>query len=537
MDLHDRRPATLNDSSVPALKLAGRYRLTSFIGTGGFTDMWQAEDEVLGRAVAVKMLRRETLREGAIKRLFRVEALASARLMHANITSVFDTGEHDGVPFLVMEYLGGGSLRDILDNGPINPLRAAAWAGDICSALGHAHQSGIVHGDIRPENILFTEGGHLKVSDFAIARATPGSPRAENSASGAHSVYACPEANPDARGDLYSLGVVLFECLIGQAPDRGVFSLDDASEPNIPRPGLLRPGIPMELDAAILKLLAADPTKRFQSARSVKTVLEGLVDDAQPAPKPVRAPALPRTGEPGPARPVPAKSKDQPAPAARQGPPAARQGLPAGRPGSRPTRRDSFLRSEGRWLLPAILVIAAAVGTALALPSVRDSVLDGLPFNNPPSDEVAAAPLRVIRSFAFDPPPGDGTENSGSVPQAFDGNQSTSWATSSYRTADFGRLKDGVGIAFDLGSAQELTGVRVTSVTGGWEGTVRFSDDGQNWSPPSGLQTAGNSHTFAVSGAHRYWMIWITNLVITPGEGTTNNIYAVAIQEIEPLSE
>lgn len=523
MDRQDRQTGPLSRDAEP-VKLAGRYRLTSEISRGGFADMWRAEDEVLGRTVAVKMLRPEALSDGATKRLFRVEALAAARLTHANITSIFDTGEHEGTPFLVMEYLGGGSLRDVLTNGAINPLRAAEWAADICSALAHAHQGGIIHGDIRPENVLFTEGGHLKVSDFAIARAagsvmssgTPGSP----------SAYACPENNPDARGDLYSLGVVLYESLVGATPDRTATPGEGGLAPTLTRPGQLRPGIPIQLDAAVVKLLSVDPARRFQSALSARSTLERLVDDAQPAvPKPDPQAGTSRTATPR-VRP----SHAAPRPTSPKSAPPRAAGASSRSVSSRPASRQSFMRTEGRWLLPTILIIAAAVGVVLAFPSIRPI----LPFgNDAPADKKVVAPVQIVRSFDFDPPPGDGRENTSRIPAAFDRNPSTAWATSSYKTSDFGRLKDGVGIAFDLGAARELSAVKVSSVTGGWQASLRFSEDGTTWSAPETGTSVGTDHSFQASGLHRYWMIWITELVRTPGEGTTQNGFAVAINEIE----
>lgn len=513
MDRQDRQTGALSRATEP-VKLAGRYRLTVVISRGDFADMWQAEDEVLGRTVAVKMLRPEAASEGATKRLFRVEALAAARLTHANITSVYDTGEHEGAPFLVMEYLGGGSLRDILANGAIHPLRAAEWAAEICSALAQAHQCGIVHGDLRPENVLFTEGGHLKVSDFAIARAAVNT-RSAGLNTGSNSAYACPEPNPDFRGDLYSLGVVLFESLVGVTPDKAATPGAGGSAPAIPRPGQLRPGIPMELDAAVLKLLSADPAGRFPSALSVRSALERLVDEAQP---PARHPAPQGPARAGVSAPPPHISR-------RESRPAPTQSVPRTAP------RQSFLRTEGKWLL-LMVFIAAAVGGVLAFPGLRPQLPGS---NGPPEPRGAPAPIPVVRSFDYDPPPGDNRENTARIPAAFDKNPATSWATSSYRTADFGRLKDGVGIAFDLGTARKLTGVRVSSVTGGWQGSLRSSDDGATWSAPGAGVSAGAEQVFAAEGEHRYWMVWITSLVKTAGEGTAGNPFAVAIKEIEAL--
>lgn len=518
MDRQDRQTGALSRDTEP-VKLAGRYRLTEVISRGGFADMWQAEDEVLGRTVAVKMLRPEAASEGATKRLFRVEALAAARLTHANITSVFDTGEHGGAPFLVMEYLGGGSLRDILTNGAIHPLRAAEWAAEICSALAQAHQSGIVHGDLRPENVLFTEGGHLKVSDFAIARAAVNT-RSAGSNTGSTSAYACPEPNPDFRGDLYSLGVVLFESLVGVTPDKAATPGAGKSAPAIPRPGQIRPGIPMELDAAVLKLLSADPARRFPSALSVRSTLESLVDEAQPPARHAAPQGSARTSVSAPAPQI----------STHESRPAHTQSVPRTAP-VRTAPRQSFLRTEGKWLL-LIVFLAAAVGAVLAFPGLRPE----LPGSEvPPERPEASTPLQVVRSFDFDPPPGDNRENTARIPAAFDKDPATSWATSSYKTADFGRLKDGVGIAFDLGTVRKLSGIKVSSVAGGWQASLRSSDDGTTWSAPGAGMTAGADQVFAAEGEHRYWMVWITSLVKTPGEGTTDNVFAVAIKEIEAL--
>lgn len=291
----------------------------------------------------------------------------------------------------------------------------------------------------------------------------------------------------------------------------------------------------MELDAAVMKLLAWDPAKRFQSAAALRATLLRLLDDFAAAPAPVPAPPPPaRAAPPGRATaPERAAAPSRAAAPARfratakhrvqKTAPPARHEAPA---------RDSFLRTEGRWLLPTVLVIVAAVALALALPSVRSGIDRVI---NAPGE--SAAPVEVGRGFVWDPPPGDGGENSDRIRLAFDGNDATSWATSSYRTADFGRLKDGVGLAFDLGEARELAGIRVTSVAGGWSGSLRFSDDGRSWSPASG-QTVDVDHTFRAPGEpHRYWMIWLDSLVQTPGEGTSANPYAVAIKEVQALGE
>lgn len=544
MDLDNRQAAPLNppEGAAAEVKLAGRYLLTSKIARGGLADFWRCEDEVLGRPVAAKILRPQLVSDPAIKRLFRKEAVAAARLTHSNIVSVFDTGEHDGAPFIVMEYLGGGSLRDRLDRGPLEPEMVAQIGADTCAALGHAHKVGIIHGNIRPENVLFTEGGHLKVSDFAIAKAALANPRlTDPDGTFSSSEYAAPElaggTEADARSDLYALAVILYECLVGMTPSEAsraaAGQLPAGGErPPTPSPKDLRPDVPDDLDMAIIGSLQRNPAARFQTARALERALRPLAGGR--AAPPAAPPAPPRTRR---ARPAPQSSgggETQLTGGARPAPvPAPQELRDVPRTPARRAKGDSFLRTEGRWLLPTILVIAAAAAIVFSIPSLRTGIGNVVA----PQEEKQAQPLEISRALAYDPPPGDGEETARRLPQAVDGDPDTSWATSSYSRANFGGLKDGVGIYFDLGSARELSGIKVSSVTGGWQASVRVSDDGESWSDPGSSVTAGADHTFdTAAGSHRYWMIWITELVQTPGEGSGANSWVVAIREIEPLA-
>jgi hypothetical protein len=545
VDLDNRQAAPLNppEDASAEVKLAGRYLLTSKIARGGLADFWRCEDEVLGRPVAAKILRPQLVSDPTIKRLFRKEAVAAARLTHSNIVSVFDTGEHDGAPFIVMEYLGGGSLRDRLDRGPLEPDVVAQIGADACAALGHAHKVGIIHGNIRPENVLFTEGGHLKVSDFAIAKAALANPRlTDPDGTFSSSEYAAPElasgSEADARSDLYALAVILYECLVGMTPSAAARAAAaelpaTGERPPTPSPKDLRPDVPDDLDMAIIGSLQRNPAARFQTARALERALRPLAGSR--ATPPAAPPAPPRTRK---ARPSPPAGggggETQLTGAAGPAPDPAPQGLrDVPRAPAHRAKGDSFLRTEGRWLLPTILVIAAAAAIVFSIPSLRTGIGNVVA----PQQQEQAQPLEISRALAYDPPPGDGEETTRRLPQAVDGDPDTSWATSSYSRANFGGLKDGVGIYFDLGSARELAGIKVTSVTGGWQGTVRVSDDGESWSDPGSPVTAGADHTFDTDvGSHRYWMIWITELVQTSGEGTAANNWVVAIREIEPLA-
>jgi hypothetical protein len=550
VDLDNRQAAPLNppEGAGAEVKLAGRYLLTSKIARGGLADFWRCEDEVLGRPVAAKILRPQLVSDPAIKRLFRKEAVAAARLTHSNIVSVFDTGEHDGAPFIVMEYLGGGSLRDRLNTGPLEPEVVAQIGADACAALGHAHKVGIVHGNIRPENVLFTEGGHVKVSDFAIAKAALANPRlTDPDGTFSSSDYAAPElasgTQADARSDLYALAVILYECLVGTTPSAAARAAaaklpPGEDRPPTPSPKDLRPDVPDDLDMAIIGSLQRNPAARFQTARALERALRPLAG-SRAAPTAAAAPAPPRARKARPAPPAPGGGgggggETQLTGAARPAPaPAPQELLDVPRAPAHRAKGDSFLRTEGRWLLPTILVIAAAAAIVFSIPSLRTGIGNVVA----PQEQEQAQPIEISRALAYDPPPGDGEETTRRLPQAVDGDPDTSWATSSYSRANFGGLKDGVGIYFDLGSARELSGIKVTSVTGGWQASVRVSDDGESWSDPGSSVTAGADHTFETAvGPHRYWMIWITRLVQTSGEGTSANNWVVAIREIEPLA-
>ncbi|MEX0790892.1 MAG: protein kinase, partial [Actinomycetota bacterium] len=438
---------------------------------------------------------------------------------------------------------GVGCLRDRVGVGALAPEEVAEFGADACAALGHAHKLGIIHGNIRPENVLFTEAGHVKVSDFAIARAALANPRlTDPDGTFSSSDYAAPElaggSDPDGRSDLYALAVILYECLVGTTPPAAARTAAASAPPSeerprTPSPKDLRPEVPDDLDMAIIGALQKNPAARFHNARALEKALRPLAG-GRPAPPAPKAPAPPRVR---PSRPASSAGQQTRLTGSVTPPPAAAPNGPemaeVPRTPARHARSDSFLRTEGRWLLPTVLVIAVAAAIVFSIPALRTGIENVVS----PPEESQAEPLEISRAAAYDPPPGDGEETTRRLPQAVDGDPETSWATSSYSRADLGGLKDGVGIYFDLGSARELSGIRVSSVAGGWQASVRVSDDGRSWSNPGSSQTVAADHTFETNvGPHRYWMIWITQLVETPGEGTGANPFAVAVSEIEPLA-
>lgn len=263
--------------------LGGRYRVEQELGRGGMAKVFKGTDEVLGRPVAIKVLAPQLADDQSYVARFRREAQAAARLNHPNLVAVYDTGEDDGVKYIVMEYVEGKTLAEYLaDGGRIMPDRAMEIAEDVCNALSVAHAAGIVHRDIKPGNIMLTPRGEVKVSDFGIARVpTTGDTVAQTVAVLGTASYLSPEQaqgqTVDRRSDVYSLGCVLYEMLTGQAPFVGDSPVTVASKHVLDTPlppSKLNPDVSRELDAVVLKALAKNPANRYQTAEELRADLE-----------------------------------------------------------------------------------------------------------------------------------------------------------------------------------------------------------------------------------------------------------------------
>jgi serine/threonine-protein kinase len=217
--MSDQAPTVFND----------RYEMHRHLARGGMSDVYLAKDLLLDRPVAVKVLFTEYARDPAFVERFRREAQAAANLNHPNIVAVYDWGQQSGTYFIVMEYIEGRSLSDIVrTEGPLHPRRAAEIAADVAAALGFAHRNGVVHRDIKPGNILISPSGQVKVADFGIAQAVVGGAEANLTQAGAvmgTATYFSPEQAQgkavDPRSDLYSLGCVLYEMLTTRPPFSG----------------------------------------------------------------------------------------------------------------------------------------------------------------------------------------------------------------------------------------------------------------------------------------------------------------------------
>src|ERR671926_1573909 len=254
----------------------GRYRILRKLGTGGMGNVYLAEDQELGRRLAIKILNERHAADEQFVERFRREAKNAAGLSHPNIVSIYDRGEAEGTYYISMEYLDGRSLKElILARGPAPVSVAIDYARQILAALRFAHRNGIVHRDIKPHNVLVDSEGRVKVTDFGIARAGASQMTEAGSIVGT-AQYLSPEqaqgAPVDGTSDLYSVGVVLYELLTGTVPFAGetpvelaMKHLSTTPEP----PSAKRAEIPRDLDMIVLRALGKDPAERYQSAEEM----------------------------------------------------------------------------------------------------------------------------------------------------------------------------------------------------------------------------------------------------------------------------
>jgi len=441
--------------AAPGRVLDGRYRLGSLIARGGMASVWSAEDTLLARRVAVKTLHPELGVDETLRIRFRNEAIAVASLAHPDIVATYDTGEDDGVAYLVMELVDGPNLRTLLDErGHLSVGEALRIARGVTAALDHAHRNGIVHRDIKPANVLVPPHGPVKVTDFGIAKAEGAGDLTRTGTVVGTARYLAPEqvqaAPVDARTDVYAVGLLLFEMLAGRAAFQGGTDMETALARLTTTPPLLRTlraDVPPELEAATARCLALDPADRFADAADLLAVLDRLADeDADVA----------RTHGAG--------TATLARPTTGTAPPSAPAAAPA------PVRRPPRRRRRAGWpwaLLGVLLLVAGAAGGYLAVRAALDEGSGGSP-------STGVSP-QVVQASDFDPE-GDSSEHPESVANAVDGDPTTAWITERYDSPDFGGLKPGVGIRLDLAAPSDVSAVELDTDEGGWSAEVYVAD-------------------------------------------------------------
>lgn len=266
-------------------ELGGRYEIIARIGGGGMAVVYKGHDRLLNRRVAVKVLRQQFVHDEDFIRRFRREAQSAASLSHPNVVSIYDVGQEGDVHYIVMEYVEGSNLNDIIkERAPLQPEETVHIASQICDALDHAHQNGIIHRDIKPHNILIGINGRVKVTDFGIARAATSSDITQTGSVIGSVHYFSPEqakgASQGEKSDLYSLGIVMYQMLTNRLPFLGdspiSVALKHLQEP-VEDPRKINPLIPQSVENIVLKALQKRPENRYGSAREMLRDLESAL--------------------------------------------------------------------------------------------------------------------------------------------------------------------------------------------------------------------------------------------------------------------
>ncbi|MCT1352782.1 MULTISPECIES: protein kinase [Gordonia] len=278
--------------------LEDRYRIDAPIARGGMSAVYLAVDLRLGRDVAVKVMDSRYSGDPQFLRRFEFEARAVAGLKHPGLVAVYDQGIDDGIAFLVMELVDGGSLRELLrERGPMPPHAVVAVAAPVLGGLGTAHAAGLVHRDVKPENVLISDEGEVKVADFGLVRAVAEAGVTSASVILGTAAYLSPEqvesTHADARSDVYSMGVMMFELLTGRTPFSGDSPLALAYQRlsfDVPAPGDVIPGVPEEFDEIVLRATERNPADRYADGFDMQRALLAVADELGLPPFTVPAP-------------------------------------------------------------------------------------------------------------------------------------------------------------------------------------------------------------------------------------------------------
>jgi eukaryotic-like serine/threonine-protein kinase len=476
--------------------LAGRYHLEEPIASGGAAIVWRAFDENLARSVAIKLLHPHHATDPTVVERFERESRAAAQLNHPNAVRIYDTGRDEDLVYLVMELVDGPSLRDLLrERSELEPMAVAAIGEQVASALGEAHTRGLVHRDVKPANILLASDGTVKVSDFGIAKAltsaeatltTPGTVVGT-------AAYVAPEQLQDlpvdARADIYALGVVLHECLTG----RPAFSGDTPTATAAMRlskellpPRQVRADVPRALDDIVTRATRRDRTDRYADGNAMAAALAALVTAK---PSDITALLLDE-GVPGdPELELPEIAEQRPF------------------SGPMPANRSEYAKR---------LAMAFVGGLVLTLVAVF--AMQQLRTEEPPATEQQRVPVESVR--VFDPAQFGDVDDETAI-RAADNDPQTAWVSEAFLDEAFEGEKDGIGLVFDLGSAQEVRGLSIELPRGGLDVEVYAATSVpsaslgiEGWGDVRVAQTdirPQQPFTFSPI-TERYWLLWITGL-------------------------
>lgn len=492
--------ATGRPGALTGTLLSSRYRLDAKIGSGGMSTVYLARDETLERWIAVKVLHREISDQPDQIERFRREARAVAQLSHPNVVAVIDAGEDGGHPYIVFEHVEGETLKDRIERMGRLPLdEAAAYAIEIGRGLAAAHARLLVHRDVKPQNVLIDPEGRAKVTDFGIARSLESDGLTKTGRVLGTTDYVSPEQamgrEVDARSDMYSLGVLLFEMVTGELPFQADTLVGVAMKhvnegmPDLQR---RRPEASAALAAVVERATKKEPKKRYPDMAAMLADIEAALEVE-----------------------------------------VARAGTSHGEAttvlDSVPGRQRRL--SGSRASLAGFLLVLAATAAALAIVLFTGAENGEAPA--PASEAIALA-----EAGDFDPPPGDDDENPDLVPLAIDGDPTTAWTTEHYDNADVTLLKDGVGIYVETSSPVSPSEMRVSTERGGWAADVYAAPSGppetpDGWEGPmASVADAGTDEVIGLEGAseNRFFLLWFTAL---PESSETPGRYRAEVSEIE----
>jgi tRNA A-37 threonylcarbamoyl transferase component Bud32 len=454
--------------------LSDRYELEELAGTGGMSSVYRAHDRLLDRKVALKILHQQYTDDAEYVERFRHEARAVATLSHPNIVTVIDRGEHDGRQFIVFEYIEGENLKRLIERrGPAPVDQALELAMQISRGLSFAHQQGLVHRDVKPQNILLNGDGQAKVTDFGIARSLDVKHGMTQTGTVlGTSDYIAPEQaqgqRVDEHTDVYSLGVVLYELLTSEVPFPAENFVAVAMRHINEEPPSIRdkrPDVPPRVEAAVHRAMAKDPQARFHTMADFCRELEACLAEVQ------GTQVL-----------------------------AARPAAPARRHGVSP------------WPFVVVLVVLIAIGAEIAALLIHRS--DSGPGNGAVSGGGGVPSLAAVT--AYDPqgtgPPG---EHNADAPRATDHNGDSYWETERYNDHPSLDGKDGVGLVLDAHRDVQLQKLGFVTSTPGFTAEIKAGDSESGPFPDvvAGSQVVGARASFTIaSGKHRYYLIWITRL-------------------------